>query len=929
MKKFLLSSILIFSSILLFSQIRLSGTVIDVFNKVPLSKAIVTVNGSDNTMITDEDGFFTVVLKESGVYDIEVSKNGYKSLLETLMLNESIALQVMLTSNAGTEDPGFTAKAKKTEEKYIDRNKAKEAPYISAKTIKDKSSRNNSKTNTTAATPKVKKVVEKLAISLSGTVRDKITKTPLADVSVFIKELKRKFTTGVDGTFYLEIYKKDSYTVQIKANGYQTESDIIPVFEDLVLDVFMSKKQKEETDITELTAETVVISRTRAGETTPTTFKKVDKEDLEINNIGKDLPYLLELTPSVVASSDGGNGVGYTAMRIRGSDMTRINFTLNGFPVNDAESQGVFLVNTPDLASSIEDIQIQRGIGTSTNGAGAFGASVNINTNKIRKKAYAEFNNGFGTFNTFKNTIKVGTGELFNHFSFDGRFSHLATDGYIDRASAKMFGYALTGTYYNKNSMIRFNFFSGNEKTYQAWNGIDYQTLQTNRTFNSAGTDYVSTITPYDNEIDNYNQDNYQLSLSHEFGKYIDANLGFHYTKGKGYFEQYKVGQDLIDYGLISASNNTDLIRRRWLDNDFFGTIFSVNYKRGKLNTTLGGGWNQYDGDHFGEIIWAKDAQNIKKDELYYFNDALKTDFNTFLKAEYKIIKRLVAFADIQYRNVAYSADGVDNDQQRLFEDADFNFVNPKAGLTLLLGKKLNSQLYASFAMANREPTRNDFIDNDKEPLAENMMDFELGFRHKSKKLSYAVNAFYMKYKNQLVLTGELNDVGSAVRANVENSFRTGLEVEVAYEPFKYLGFAGAGAFSLNEIESFTFTNYLGLEETHDKTKIAYAPTIVGNFTLYSKPFKGFEIALINKYVSEQFLDNTNSKDKILTPYFLNDARLSYSIYPKFMREIQLIIKANNILNVKYSANGYVFYDSPYFYPQAGTTFEGTINLKF
>lgn len=951
------------------SQITLSGSIVDTETKSLLHKAILTINDTDHTVITDQNGSFSIELRNSGTYKIDASKADYKTATKNIILTENRKIIIMMSSTTSAYESivtniGTVEKPKILEQVKPNTSRSKTTPIESqiatiigtdvtngtaiekaisnnkTETIKLENStvekNNNTETivigktisNEKDIVKAETKAVEKKLISISGTLRDQITKETLGESAIKLKGVKKMFDTSADGEFFIQVEAKDYYFITASKFGYENQVDSLPALEDINLNIYLTKTQVDSFSMM-FTADDVVISRTRATENTPTTFRKIEKEEIAENNLGKDLPFLLELTPSVVATSDGGSGTGYTSMRIRGSDITRINFTINGFPVNDAESQGVFLVNTPDLASSIEDIQIQRGVGTSTNGAGAFGASVNINTNKLNKKAYAEFNNAFGSFNTFKNTVKLGTGELFNHFSFDGRFSHIYTDGYIDRAQAKMFAYALTGTYFNKKSMIRFNIFNGHERTYQAWNGIDYRTMQTNRRFNSAGTDFGQLAEPYQDEVDNYNQENYQLSLSHKFDKHFSANLGFHYTRGKGYFEQYRVGQDLANYGAPLATNTTDLIYRRWLDNDFFGTIFSLNYKKKKIDATLGGGWNQYSGDHFGEIIWTKEAQNLRKDQVFYFNNGLKTDFNTFLKAEYNPFKRLVLFGDIQYRRVSYSADGIDFNQQNIFEDVDYNFFNPKAGLTVLLGKKMKSQLYTSFAMANREPTRNDFIDNDNEPKPENLINLELGFRHANKKMSYSVNAFYMKYKNQLVLTGELNDVGLALRANVDNSFRTGLELDFDYEPTKYIGFRAAGAWSLNEIESFTFTNYLGNQETHDKTKIAYAPSLVGNFTIYSKPFKGFEIALINKYVSEQFLDNTNSKSKILNPYFLNDARISYEIKPKFMQAVEFVFKVNNILNVKYASNGYVFFDTPYFYPQAGINFEGAINLKF
>ena len=883
MKKTLLSILLISISLLTFSQVTLSGYIVDAKNKTAIHDAIVSIEGTNNQIKTAKNGYFRIDLDQAGVYDLKIAKSGYKTITESFLLNKSIEIQISLILNTGSGSSIINPKISET-------NLSKKQFYYLTGSIKDK---------------KTKEILNNAAISFLG--------------------INKNYSTTSDGQFKIEL-PKGEYTMFVNLDGYFTEKGDIPVHSDLDITILLSKDT-----IKSVTTGEVVISRTRATDITPTTFTVIKKAELKENNLGKDLPYLLELTPSVVASSDGGSGVGYTSMRIRGSDMTRINFTLNGFPVNDPESHGVFLVNTPDLASDIEDIQIQRGVGTSTNGAGAFGASININTNKIRKDAYVELNNSFGSFNTMKNTIKGGTGILFDHFTFNGRFSHLMTDGFIDRSNAKLFGYSFDATYFNKKSKIRFNIISGKEKTHQAWNGVDYNQSINDRTFNSAGTDYGQKAIPHTNEVDNYSQENYQLAFSHKFTKKFSANVGFHYTKGKGYFEQYKVSEDLLDYGVINPTDDSDLIRRRWLDNDFFGTIISAAFKDEKFEAILGGGWNQYDGDHYGEIIWAKDAKDIDVNEYYYTNNGLKTDFNTFLKGEWKATsdKRLVLFADLQFRRVSYSADGIDNDQVIINEDVDYNFFNPKLGLTYILGEKKRSQVYASFAIANREPTRNDFIDNDVAPKPESLLNFELGYRLKDKKMIGGINAFYMGYKNQLVLTGELNDVGSAIRINVDNSFRTGVELDFGYELSKFFGFTAVGTWSLNEIAEFSTTDYLGNTTTHDKTKIAYSPTLIGNVTLYTKAFEGFKFALINKYVSEQYLDNTNSKSKILLPYFLMDARVSYSIKPKFMSEIEFILKANNITNTMYSTNGYVYYDTPYFYPQAGTNFEGGINLKF
>lgn len=693
---------------------------------------------------------------------------------------------------------------------------------------------------------------------------------------------------------------------------------------------------KDSTIYKSLFTDEVIVQSTRAGSNSPTTFTEVSKEDLQYINLGQDLPFLLQREVSVVSTSDAGAGVGYTSMRIRGSDMTRINFTINGIAYNDPESQGVFLVNIPDIASSTSSIQIQRGVGTSTNGGSAFGASVNINTNQLEKNPYAELSSSLGSFNTFKNTLNLGSGLLKDKFTFDARLSRITSDGYIDRASADLWSYYLSAGVYHNKTIFRFNHFSGREITYQAWNGIDRATLESDRRFNPSGTDFGLREIPYDNEVDNYKQDHWQAFLSQQLNDNWTANIGLHYTKGSGFFEQYKVRARFSSYNLPNliiggdTIARTDLIRRRWLDNDFYGMTYSFNYdKSNKMQFILGGAWNQYDGDHFGEIIWAQFANTSSIRDRYYDNNGLKTDFNSFAKLTYYPVEKLLLYGDLQYRRVSYTIDGINNDLRPIFEDVDYNFFNPKFGATYIMNNQ--NQVYASFAVANREPSRRDFIDaNEGEtPLHETLYNLETGYRLQKEKVAFTSNYFLMQYKNQLVLNGAVNDVGTSIRENVANSFRTGIETELSYSPFKQLLFSGNVAWSVNEIREFTDTDFLGNTTTYTNSKISYSPQWVGALNLDVRPWKGLSVGLINKFVGEQFLDNTSRVALKLDRYSQTDLRLAYLAKTDIVKEIEFTLLINNVFNQLYASNGYVFWDEPYFFPQAGINFLTGLRLRF
>lgn len=770
-------------------------------------------------------------------------------------------------------------------------------------------------------------------LQLSGKIVQQDNSAPLENAILYLDQSNTPYFSAENGEFQILDLSPGEHSLRIVKDGYDEMTRLFTINKNefLLLELYRKGKSPEDKAIYKsLFTDEVIVKATRAGANTPTTSTTITSEQLQEENLGQDLTYLLESQQSVVVFSDAGNGVGYTSMRIRGTDMSRINFTINGIPYNDPESQAVFLVDVPDLASSISDIQIQRGVGSSTNGAAAFGASVNMNTNTLNKKAYAEINNSIGSFATFKNTLKLGTGLIKDKFSVDARLSHLKSDGYVDRAKAKLWSYYLSGAYYGDNTIVRFNHFSGIETTYQAWNGVDRATLESDRTFNSAGTDYGYKATPYDNEIDQYKQDHYQLFVSQQIKSNWVANLGFFYTKGKGYYEQYKVQSSLANYGLdnvvlgADTITNTDLIRRRWLDNDFYGATYSLNYQKiNKVDFTIGGAWNQYDGMHYGEIIWAQFASNSAIRDRYYENNGLKTDFNIYAKVNYNLTKKLIGFLDFQYRRVSYNVSGIDNDQRYIFFDEDYNFINPKAGLSYNINKYSNA--YASFAVANREPTRTDFIDRDEKPLPETLYNLEAGYKYAKKSLRLSANYYYMYYRDQLVLNGQLNDVGSTLRINVDRSFRTGIEASAGYDLAKIISLDANATWSVNEIISFNDEN----GQQHDNTKIAYSPQWIGGLGLTIRPVKGITLAYINKFVGKQYLDNTTNENLSLNRYYQSDLRFSYLTHSEVIKDIEVTFLLNNFTNRNIVSNAYVYAGEAYYFPQAKINFLLGLNLRF
>lgn len=665
----------------------------------------------------------------------------------------------------------------------------------------------------------------------------------------------------------------------------------------------------------------VLVSAVRVTSKTPVSFSNMDKKEIKYRNLGQDIPVLMNYLPSVVTTSDAGNGFGYTGIRVRGSDATRVNVTINGIPYNDAESQGTFWVNMPDFASSVESLQLQRGVGTSTNGAGAFGASLNMLTDSYANKATGEISSSAGSFNSLKNTVKFSTGLLNDHFEIAGRLSAMKSDGYVDRASSDLKSYFLQGTYVGKTTLIKALVFGGTQKTYQSWNGIDAEKLNSNRRYNSAGeyTDEFGNTRYYDNETDNYNQDHYQLHWSESISDNWSTNVALHYTKGKGYYENYKEDAEMSDYNLnpVGAITTTDLVRQKWLDNDFYGTTFSAKYRTEKLDVILGGGWNKYEGDHFGKVIWARYASLSELGDHYYDDYSAKTDGNLFAKVNYQFTEKLSFYGDLQYRRVTYKA----NSAETGLVDDDFNFFNPKAGLNYEINQK--STLYFSYARANREPNRTDYEGGNVKP--EKLNDFELGWRLNSEKFQLNSNLYYMGYKDQLILTGRLDDVGSPIRANTEKSYRLGLEFDATI--------ALSEKFTLRP--NFTISSNKNVDlavegEYYGTTKIAYSPEVIaGNIFVY-KPIEGLYLSLLQKYVGEQFMNNIELPAAKLADYFVNDFNASYEIKPNtIFKSITITALVNNIFDKKYVSNGAMWDIYPSYYPQAGTNFLIGLNLKF
>lgn len=768
---------------------------------------------------------------------------------------------------------------------------------------------------------------------------------PISFATLGVKKGYASTLSNTEGKFVIINFPKGQQVIEVRSIGYHTIIDTVEANDDLNKEYTLVIDNK--------TLDEVVIQSTRAGKFSGMAYSEMNKEDISKNNLGKDAPILLDQMASVVVNSDAGNGVGYTGLWIRGTDGTRINVTINGVPVNDAESQGTFFVNMPDFMSSVNSVQVQRGVGASSNGAGAFGASINFQTNALNEKAYGQVMSSMGSYNTFKNTLAVGSGLINGKFCIDARASKITSNGYIDRAKSNLGSLYFSAGYYGKKDVLKFIAFTGKEKTYQAWYYVPIDSLgRGNRTFNPAGIyfDANGNLKYYDSETDNYQQDNYQLHYTRSLNSKLNFNLTGHYTKGRGYYEQYKQGESLSAYSMndvITTKGDTitatDLVRRLWLDNGFVGVLGNVTYKASnKLSIVLGGGYNNYHGRHFGRVMWAQYASNTNIDHEYYKNTAGKTDANMYLKLNYNPINDLFVFIDLQQRMINYSFLGFDDGLKSTKQNEALSFFNPKAGVSY----RLNSifSVYGSFAIGNKEPNRNDYVNSTPKsrPKSENLKDLEMGARYMSNKYSVQVNLFNMDYTDQLVLSGKVNDVGAYTRVNVEKSVRRGVELECAYAPTKYITLSGNLTLSQNKIKEFNeftddYDNGGQVLETYKNTDISFSPNTISSLVFAVKPINGLEIALINKYVDRQFLDNTCKKERSINPYNYNDVRLNYTYKFKNATELGFILMLSNIFNTVYETNGYTYgYYSGnqlntynYLAPAAPFHFMGGINVKF
>ncbi|HEX7584045.1 MAG TPA: TonB-dependent receptor, partial [Prolixibacteraceae bacterium] len=782
--------------------------------------------------------------------------------------------------------------------------------------------------------------------TLKGTVRND-TGGRLAGANLVISNSFSGTTTDVNGAFHFKNLKAGNYHLTISFLGYEKQTKEVKLAGDQTLDIIMKQDF--------ILAEEVLVSAIRVKEKMPVAFTTVEKSEIRDNNLGQDIPYLLSLTPSFVATSDAGTGVGYTNFRIRGTDLNRINVTVNGIPMNDAESHGTWWVDIPDLASSTDNIQVQRGVGTSTNGAAAFGATINLQTTTINKDASAEYSTSAGSFGTMKNTVGVSSGLIKEKFTFDARLSKVSSDGFIDRASSDLKSFFVSGGYFTANTILKVNIFSGLEETYQAWNGVPsvrlnndlagmqryadhglYTQKQVDEMINSNSRTY--NLYTYENQVDHYQQDHYQLLFSHKFDEALNLNASMFYTKGKGYYEEYKENQKLADYLITppviggETISNSDLIRRKWLDNDFYGMTFSVNRKQDTSEFTFGGGYNVYDGNHFGKVIWMRNAGNSEMNHEWYRGTGLKKDLNLYAKYNYELAENLNLFADFQYRKIDYEINGLNDDLRDLKQTHNFEFFNPKVGIYYQLSEKQN--LYANFARANREPNRDNYVDADpkgKQPDFETLNDFELGYKYTTKRLALGVNAYYMMYQNQLILTGEINDVGAPIMTNVNHSYRAGVELMAGMKLTEKLKWDVNLTLSRNKIKNFNeFVDNWDtggqIENKLGTTDLAFSPEMIANSQLIWMAAHGLNISFQSYSVSKQHTDNTSSNDRKLNGYLLNNLKFTYHVQQKFAKELNLHLMVNNIFDTKYENNAWVYsymlggerFTMDGYFPQAG-----------
>lgn len=752
----------------------------------------------------------------------------------------------------------------------------------------------------------------------------------LEAVDVYTKNGNYHTLTGPNGNYELKI-PKGEYTL-VFAYGNKKEIDL-KLTENKTINL------QWESTIEELNE--VLVSSVRVKADSPITHSNLNKKEIKQRNLGQDIPSLMNYIPSVVTTTDAGNGVGYSGIRVRGSDASRVNVTINGIPYNDQESQVSFWVNLPDFASTTQNLQLQRGVGTSTNGSGAFGASLNILTEAASSEASGSLANSYGSFNTRKHTLKYSTGMLDSNIEISGRLSQIKSDGYIDRATSDLKSYFVQGVYSYENTYIKALTFGGEQETYQAWNGIEGDQLKDDRTYNSAGeyTDKNGNIKFYENEIDSYKQDHYQLHWHQDYNSNWSSKLSLNYTNGRGFFEQYKEDADLDFHDIENAPvNEADLIRRRWLDNDYFVVSSDVSYKSKNLNITTGLFYSYYTNDHFGEVIWSEYAGDSEIYDHYYDSNGTKNEYTVFSKATYKFDDQWQAFLDLQGRFITYKTDGLSSDKILLDVDQNYEFFNPKAGLSYQVNN--TNQLYASYGKAHREPRRSDFENGITK--AEELDDFELGWRLNKDKLQINTNLYYMHYNNQMVLTGALDDVGSPIRETSGKSYRLGLEVDASILLSSNFSIRPNVAISRNKNLDF-YAKLDGSLQNLGDTNISFSPEIVAGNQFIYHPNDKFQVSLLSKYVGEQYMGNIDAEKSILGDYFVNDINLVYNwTNSPIFESVVFTGLVNNILDVEYESNGFFYtYDinnsngntetmgRAGYYPQAGINFLVGVELNF
>jgi iron complex outermembrane receptor protein len=793
--------------------------------------------------------------------------------------------------------------------------------------------------------------------SLTGSVKDDKGE-PLIGANVSLGNTIDRTTTGNQGEFRFLNLRKGKYTLSVTYIGFNSFSKDLNIIESIDLDIALNPSS--------VLTEEILVSASRAGEKSPVAFTNIGKEEIKKANLGQDIPYLLSYTPSFVATSDAGNGVGYTNFRIRGTDLNRINVTINGIPMSDAESHSTYFVDIPDLAASAENIQIQRGVGNSTNGAGAFGATIDLQTSTIHPLAHAGYNSSAGSFATFRNNLSAGTGLINGKFAVDASLSKITSAGFIDRGKSDLKSFFLSGGYFTENTILKATIFSGFEETYQAWNGVPSVRLQndfegmnryeehylytpeeTQNMINSDSRTY--NLYTYKNQVDHYQQDNYQLHFSHKFSPYLNLNTAAFYTYGRGYYEQFKADQKYAEYQLPNPVINgvtlkkTDLIRRKWLDNDFYGLTFSLNYKRVNNTLSFGGGATIYDGRHFGKVIWTKLAGEAPYDHEWYRGTGVKRDMNLFGRYTIQLSEKLGATADLQYRHINYALDGTDDNLRNIEQLHKYSFFNPKIGIFYVPG--VNQEAYLNFSRANREPNRDNFVDADptgKQPASETLNDFESGYKFKSANLILGVNLYWMSYINQLILTGQINNVGSPIMTNVERSFREGAEFMAGIKIHKDLQWNVNATFSRNKISDFT--EYVedwdngGLKSNPvGRSDLAFAPQLTASSVVSCHLFENMELRLLSNYVGKQYIDNTASNDRRLDAYLVNSFNVDYRLAQRLFKVLRFSLLINNIFNEAYESNAWVYsyyYEGKRnkmdgYFPQAGTNFMLGVSVEF